>query len=331
MIGRLALALLVSTLAIATATAQSPPAPMAAPAEWERPEVIRIGAEPMHATFDGYETRALALRDDPARSRYHLSLDGQWRFRRSPTPETRPVGFERPDYDVGGWGSVAVPGILQAEGQGTPVFVGSGYPFPMNQPWIDHRLNEVGSYRRDGTVPAHFAGRRMLLTIGAAGAAYYLWVNGQRIGYSEDSKLPAEFDVTAAMRPGRNTVAIELYRYADGSYLEDQDFWRVNGIERSVTLYAAPPTHLRDIDVRAGLSNGYRDGTLALNVAVAGAASDVRVRASLLDGARVLLTREGGPDAARTVRLTGDIPAVRAWSAETPELYTLLVDRKSVV
>ncbi|WP_242118375.1 glycoside hydrolase family 2 TIM barrel-domain containing protein [Sphingomonas lacusdianchii] len=326
MIGRVALALLVSTLAIATATAQTPSAPTAAPAEWERPEVIRIGAEPMHATFDGYETRALALRDDPARSRYHLSLDGQWRFRRSPTPETRPVGFERPDYDVGGWGSVAVPGILQAEGQGTPVFVGSGYPFPMNQPWIDHRLNEVGSYRREVTVPSHFAGRRMLLTIGAAGAAYYLWVNGQRIGYSEDSKLPAEFDVTAAMRPGRNTVAIELYRYADGSYLEDQDFWRVNGIERSVTLYAAPPTHLRDIDVRAGLSNGYRDGTLALNVAVAGAASDVRVRASLLDGARVLLTREGGPDAARTVRLTGDIPAVRAWSAETTELYTLLVE-----
>ncbi|MEN2748906.1 glycoside hydrolase family 2 TIM barrel-domain containing protein [Sphingomonas sp. T9W2] len=326
MIGRVALAVLVSTLAIATATAQTPAAGTAVPAEWERPEVIRIGAEPMHATFDGYETRALALRDDPARSRYHLSLDGQWRFHRSPTPEARPVGFERPDYDVSGWGSVAVPGILQAEGQGTPVFVGSGYPFPMNQPWIDHRLNEVGSYRREVTVPAHFAGRRMLLTIGAAGAAYYLWVNGQRIGYSEDSKLPAEFDVTAAMRPGRNTVAIELYRYADGSYLEDQDFWRVNGIERSVTLYAAPPTHLRDIDVRAGLSNGYRDGTLALNVAVAGAANGMRVRASLLDGARVLLTREGGPDAARTVRLTGDIPAVRAWSAETPELYTLLVE-----
>ncbi|MGN7161501.1 glycoside hydrolase family 2 TIM barrel-domain containing protein [Sphingomonas sp. SAFR-052] len=325
MIGRVALALLVSTLAIATATAQTPAAPTAAPAEWERPEVIRIGAEPMHATFDGYETRALALRDDPARSRYHLSLDGQWRFRRSPTPETRPVGFERPDYDVNGWGTVAVPGILQAEGQGTPVFVGSGYPFPMDQPQIDHRLNEVGSYRREVMVPAQFAGRRMLLTIGAAGAAYYLWVNGQRIGYSEDSKLPAEFDVTAAMRPGRNTVAIELYRYADGSYLEDQDFWRVNGIERSVTLYAAPPTHLRDIDVRAGLSNGYRDGTLALDVAVAGTDA-VRVRASVLDGRRVLLSREGLPDAARNVRLTGDIPAVRAWSAETPELYTLLIE-----
>ncbi|WP_235519637.1 glycoside hydrolase family 2 TIM barrel-domain containing protein [Sphingomonas sp. Leaf22] len=321
MIGRVALAMLVSTLAVATATAQT-----AAPAEWERPEVIRIGAEPMHATFDGFETRALALRDDPVRSRYHLSLDGQWRFHRSATPETRPVGFERPDYDVAGWGTVAVPGILQAQGQGTPVFVGSGYPFPMDQPRIDHRLNEVGSYRREVTVPAHFTGRRMLLTIGAAGAAYYLWVNGQRIGYSEDSKLPAEFDVTAAMRPGRNTVAIELYRYADGSYLEDQDFWRVNGIERSVTLYAAPATHLRDIDVRAGLANGFRDGTLALNVAVAGANATVRVRASVLDGGRAVLTREGAPDAQRTVRLTGDLPAVRAWSAETPDLYTLLVE-----
>jgi beta-galactosidase len=321
MTGRVALGVLVSTLAIAQATAQTP-----APAEWERPEVIRVGAEPMHATFDGFETRRAALAADPRRSRYHLSLDGQWRFHHSPTPEARPMGFERPDYDVSGWGTIAVPGILQAEGQGTPVFVGAGYPFPMNQPWIDHKLNEVGSYRREVVMPAHFAGRRLLLTVGAAGAAYYLWVNGQRIGYSEDSKLPAEFDVTAAMHAGRNIVAIELYRYADGSYLEDQDFWRVNGIERSVTLYAAPATHMRDVDVRAGLANGYRDGTLALRVAVAGKAAATRVRATVLDRGRALLTQEGVPDARRDVRLQGTIPAVRAWSAETPELYTLLVE-----
>lgn len=223
MTGRVALAVLVSTLAIAQAMAQT-----ATPAEWERPEVIRVGAEPMHATFAGFESKAAALRDTPARSRYHLSLNGQWSFHHSPDPEARPVGFEKPDYDVSSWGKVAVPGILQAEGQGTPVFIGSGYPFPRNQPWIDHKLNEVGSYRREVVVPAHFAGRRLLLTVGAAGAAYYLFVNGERVGYSEDSKLPAEFDVTKAMHPGRNTVAIELYRYADGSYLEDQDFWRVS-------------------------------------------------------------------------------------------------------
>ncbi|PZQ63070.1 MAG: beta-galactosidase [Sphingomonas taxi] len=322
---RVALAALLSTLAIAQATAQGV-TPPPAPAEWERPEVIRVGAEPMHATFAGFENARAALRDDPARARYHLSLDGPWKFHHSANPEARPVGFERPGYDVSAWGSVAVPGILQAQGQGTPVFIGAGYPFPRNQPWIDHKLNEVGSYRRDVVVPAHFAGRRLLLTVGAAGAAYYLWVNGQRIGYSEDSKLPAEFDVTGAMRPGRNTVAIELYRYADGSYLEDQDFWRVNGIERSVTLYAAPLTHLRDIDVRAGLDNGYRDGALSLKVALGGAAAPVRVRATVLDRGHVLLKREGTPDAGRTVTLDGTIPAVRGWSAETPELYTLLVE-----
>jgi len=326
MTGRVALAVLVSTLAVAQATAQGASPPTPAPAEWERPEVIRTGVEPMHATFAGFESKAAALRDDPARSRYHLSLDGQWSFHHSPTPEARPIGFEKPDYDVSKWGKVAVPGILQAEGQGTPVFIGAGYPFPRNQPWIDHKLNEVGSYRREVVVPAQFAGRRLLLTVGAAGAAYYLFVNGERVGYSEDSKLPAEFDVTKAMHPGRNTVAIELYRYADGSYLEDQDFWRVNGIERSVTLYAAPATHLRDLDVRAGLANDYRDGTLALNVAVGGGAAAVRVRATVLDRGRVLLKREGAPDAERNVRLEGSIPAVRAWSAETPELYTLLVE-----
>ncbi|MDP1027946.1 glycoside hydrolase family 2 TIM barrel-domain containing protein [Sphingomonas sp. KR1UV-12] len=295
------------------------------PAEWEQPEVFRQGAEPMHATFRGFETRGLALADDVRKSRYHLSLDGDWKFHLSPTPEARPADFYKPGYDVSGWGTMKVPGILQAEGHGGPVFVGSGYPFPRNQPWIDHTLNEVGSYRRDFTVPAHFAGRRLLLTVGAAGAAYYLWVNGVRVGYSEDSKLPAEFDVTAAARPGRNTVAIELYRYADGSYLEDQDFWRVNGIERSVTLYAAPATRLRDLGVEAGLTNDYRDGRLALDVDVADTGPAGRVRATLLDGKRALLMQEAAVTGGKA-RIAGNLPGIRSWSAETPNLYTLLVE-----
>lgn len=278
----------------------------------------------MCATFDGFESRAAALSRDVRRSRYHLSLDGDWRFRLSPTPEARPTDFYQPGYDVSGWGTMRVPGILQAAGHGGPVFVGSGYPFPRNQPWIDHRLNEVGSYRRDFIVPARFAGRRLLLTVGAAGAAYYLWVNGVRVGYSEDSKLPAEFDVTAAARPGRNTVAIELYRYADGSYLEDQDFWRVNGIERSVTLYAAPATRIRDLSVEAGLANAYRDGRLTLNVDVAGPAA-TRVRATVLDGTRAIATRDTAVASGKAT-IAATLPAVRRWSAETPDLYTLLVE-----
>ena len=168
------------------------------PAEWEQPTVIRQGAEPMHATFDGFETRRGALSRDVAKSRYHVSLDGAWRFRLSPTPEVRPTGFQRPDYDVSGWGTMQVPGILQAAGHGGPVFVGSGYPFPRNQPWIDHKLNEVGSYRRDFVVPPHFAGRRLLLTVGAAGSAYYVWVNGARSAIRRTASCPPSSTSRAA-------------------------------------------------------------------------------------------------------------------------------------
>jgi hypothetical protein len=281
-----------SMAALAACLLASPALADAPAAEWEQPEIVRQGAEPMHTTFDGFESRAGALSRDVGRSRYHLSLDGDWKFQLSATPETRPADFFRPDFDLSGWGTMKVPGILQAEGHGRPVFVGSGYPFPRNQPKIEHSVNEVGSYRRDFTVPSHFAGRRLLLTIGAAGAAYYVWVNGQRVGYSEDSKLPAEFDVTAYAHAGSNTVAIELYRFADGSYLEDQDFWRVNGIERSVTLYSAPPTHIRDLVVDAGLENAYRDGRLSVKVDLGGKPAAMRVRMAVLDGKRQVLTRE---------------------------------------
>ena len=178
--------------------------------DWETPDINHIGAEPMHSSFAGFETRATALAGDVAKSRYHLSLDGMWKVHMSPNPEARPVGFQDPARDVSTWREVAVPGILQAQGLSRPVFVGSGYPFPRNAPFIEHRLNEVASYRRDFTVPAHFAGRRLLLTVGAAGAAYYLWVNGQKIGYSEESKLPTEFDISPAAQAGRNVIASEL-------------------------------------------------------------------------------------------------------------------------
>lgn len=293
-------------------------------AEWEQPEVVRLGAEPMHTTFTGFDTTSAALSRDARKSRYLLSLDGEWKFKLSAFPETRPAGFFRPDYDVSGWGTMQVPGILQAEGHGKPVFIGSGYPFPRNQPKIDHGLNEVGSYRRDFTVPANFAGRRMLLTIGAAGAAYYVWVNGQRVGYSEDSKLPSEFDVSAHVRPGRNTVAVELYRFADGSYLEDQDFWRVNGIERSVTLYAAPPTHTRDLVIDAGLEADYRTGTLKVAVDLGGRSAAMGVRTTLLDGKRRILVREASGQGALVT--SARLPNVRTWTAEAPNLYTLLVE-----
>ncbi|WP_241491107.1 glycoside hydrolase family 2 TIM barrel-domain containing protein [Sphingomonas sanguinis] len=332
---RLLICASLSALIVGTVSAQTVPqaTPTAAPAptrdeprpDWENPAVNHIGAEPMHSSFAGFETRAAALSGDVAKSRYHLSLDGTWKVHMSPNPEARPVGFEDPARDVSSWRDVKVPGILQAEGLSRAIFVGSGYPFPRNAPFIEHRLNEVASYRRDFVVPAHFAGRRLLLTVGAAGAAYYLWVNGQKIGYSEDSKLPTEFDISRAAKPGRNTVAIELYRHSDGSYLEDQDFWRVNGIERSITLYAAPQTHIRDLGIDAGLTHDYRDGTLSAAIDLAGAAEATTVRATLLDGKRTVLTRTATPTGT-TATITAEVPGVKTWSAEDPNLYTLLVE-----
>jgi beta-galactosidase len=321
---RLLLCAGLSALIAGSASAQTAPSPAPRP-DWENPAVNHVGAEPMHTSFAGFETRAAALAGDVAKSRYHLSLDGIWKVHMAPNPEARPVGFEDPTRDVSTWHDVQVPGILQAQGLSRPVFVGSGYPFPRNEPFIEHRLNEVASYRRDFTVPTQFAGRRLLLNIGAAGAAYYLWVNGQKIGYSEDSKLPTEFDISRAARPGRNTIAIELYRHSDGSYLEDQDFWRVNGIERSITLYAAPQTHIRDLEIEAGLTNGYRDGTLSAEVDLAGAAEAISVRATLLDGKSTVLTRTATPVGA-TATISAEVPSVRTWSAEDPNLYTLLVE-----
>jgi beta-galactosidase len=318
-----------TTLSAAIAVALALPAFAAdqARAEWEQPEVVAVNRLPMKATFFNFESVDKALAGDKAASSWFKSLDGDWSFAYSPNPEVRPKDFYKPSFDTGKWATVQVPGMMQAQGYGKPIFTNIKYPFPANEPFIPHELNEVGSYRRDIELPANWDGRDVFLHIGAAGAAYYVWVNGERVGYSEDSKLPAEFDVTRFVRPGRNTVAIEVYRWADGSYLEDQDFWRVSGIERSVYLYAEPKTRLRDFKVTASLDKpSYRDGRFELAAEVAGQPGAVEVRARVLDGTKPVLELKGTPGADRKAVLGGAVPGVKPWSAETPDLYTLVVE-----
>ncbi|MBB3219252.1 glycoside hydrolase family 2 TIM barrel-domain containing protein [Pseudoduganella umbonata] len=318
-----------STLSAAIAAALAFPAAAAdqPKAEWELPEVVAVNREPMKATFFNFESLEKALAGDKAASGRYRSLDGAWKFAYSPTPEARPKDFFKPSFDTGKWVTVQVPGMMQAQGYGKPIFTNIKYPFPANEPAISHELNEVGSYRRDVDVPADWNGQDVFLHIGAAGAAYYVWVNGERVGYSEDSKLPSEFDVTRFVHPGRNTVAIEVYRWADASYLEDQDFWRVSGIERSVYLYAEPKTRLRDFKVTASLDKpAYRDGRFELAAEVAGQPAAVVVRARVLDGTRTVLETNGLPGTDRKAMLGGTVPGVKPWSAETPNLYTLVVE-----
>ncbi|WP_084253253.1 glycoside hydrolase family 2 TIM barrel-domain containing protein [Sphingomonas pituitosa] len=297
----------------------------AARPDWENPAVFARGKLPARASGFPFESAARALEGRMEQSARYLPLDGLWKFALSPNADKLPTGFEQPGYDVSGWKDIRVPADWQAEGFDQARYNNITYPFPANRPLIPHATNPVGSYRRTIDLPADWKGSDVILHIGAAGSAYQVWVNGQRIGYSEDSKLPSEFDVTRALHPGRNTVAIQVFRWSDGSYLEDQDFWRVSGIERSVYLIAAPRARVADIRVRAGLANAYRDGALDLALTTSAAARGLTLRTTLRDGDRVVLARSTRVTG-EVVGLTATVPAVRAWTAETPDLYTLLVE-----
>jgi beta-galactosidase len=296
--------------------------------DWENPAVNAINKLDARSTGFPFEDRAKALGRDMAASSRFLSLNGLWKFHFSPSVEGRPKDFWRDDFDVSGWKEIPVPSMWQAHGYDQPRFNNITYPFPANRPLIPHESNPVGSYRRTFTIPAGWQGSDIILHVGAAGSAYYIWVNGKRVGYSEDSKLPSEFDISRFARAGENNIAIEIYRWSDGSYLEDQDFWRVSGIERGVWVMAAPKQRIRDFFARTTLDTAYRDGKLALDLEVTPGAA-ARARAVLLDGERTLLQRELRVPAGtkpRELGLTASVPGVRHWTAETPNLYTLVVE-----
>ena len=303
---------------------------------WENLEVLRVGTEPPHATLFPFESRKLALAGDRTASRRFRSLDGEWRFFWVRRPADRPLNFFRPGYDADDWDSIAVPSNWEIQGYGYPIYLDVEYPFPLDWPRIPHEYNPVGSYLRTFEVPADWREQQVVLHLGAVKSAVYVWLNGEYVGYSQGAKTPVEFDVTNQLVHGANTLALEVYRWSDGSYLEDQDFWRLSGIEREVFLYAAPLLHVRDLFARPDLGEGYRDGTLHVDVALRNggtAPGDRRLRATLLDdGANSRAVFEEVRDvtvdrgAETRFRFDAQITAPRRWTAETPALYTLLVE-----
>ena len=335
-IGKLLLGACVLGAVAATATAAAaadpllPIQPQISPdrPEWENPAVNGIDKLPARATGFPFENRTIAIARDMRASSRFLTLNGSWKFHFSPNVDGRPKDFWRDDFDVSSWNEIPVPAMWQAHGYDQPRFNNITYPHPANRPLIPHHSNPVGSYRRDFVVPANWQGSDIILHIGAAGAAYFIWVNGQRVGYAEDSKLPSEFDITRFVRPGGNNIAVEIYRWSDGSYLEDQDFWRVSGIERDVWIMAAPKLRIRDFFARTTLDRAYREGRLALELDIT-AGDAARVRTLLLDGERTLLHREtrvAPGSKQRAVSLIAAVPVIRHWTAETPNLYTLVIE-----
>lgn len=305
---------------------------------WLDPEVNEVNTMAPRAAFFAYETENLAKADQKARSERYLSLEGKWKFNFSKDHDKAPRDFYSLKYDDSQWTDFPVLGILELNGYGDAIYSNNGYPwrtqFRPEPPFVEERNNYTGSYRKMVTVPADWKGERIYLHVGSATSNLMVWVNGKFVGYSEDSKVSAEFDLTKYLTPGKeNLIAMQVMRWCDGSYLEDQDFWRFTGIAREVYLYARPQAHIADLFITPDLVNNYQDGTLEVKLNAVGAKGET-VMFSLKD-------KEGKEVAAQTAKVGGngevkvnfDIKNPLKWTAETPNLYTLyttLMDGKQV-
>ncbi len=303
--------------------------------DWENPQLIAIDRLPMHARGVPYADEATALKRDPGQSPWALSLDGPWRFHLAPNPATLPDDFFADGFDASAWDEITVPGNWTMQGYDRPIYCNVKMPIPNTPPHVPADDNPTGLYRRTFELPAAWAGRRIVLRFGGVDSAFYVWVNGQRVGFSKDSRLPAEFDITNVVRPGENTVVTEVIRWSDASFLEDQDMWRNAGMYRSVSVYALPQVHLADVYAKPTLDVSLRSGRLTVVARLGGAveqASGYRVEMQLFDaeGARVFEAYVGAAFSFAEhlpphVMLDRAIESPRLWSHETPNLYTLVV------
>ncbi len=295
--------------------------------DWENPAVLGINKLPYHAT--------LQLPSKWKECKEIVSLDGQWLFHWSPKPEERPADFYKVDYDVSGWDKITVPGNWQTQGYGTPIYTNIEYPFQRNRPsvtseppkdWTAYEnRNPVGQYVTYFDVSKDMLSKNLILHFGGVHSAMYLWVNGQKVGYSQNSMSPAEFDVTSYLREGKNKLAVEVYRWSDGSYLEDQDMWRLSGIFREVQLWVRPLVHIADYHVTAMPDKDYSRAEVKTTVSLcnAGKTSAKNLQTVLLLNGREVkggLKQLAAGDTT-TVQMTCLIDKPQLWSAETPHLY----------
>ena len=309
--------------------------------DWENPAVLGINKLPYHAT--------LQLPSKEKECKEIVSLDGQWLFHWSRNPEERPVDFYKEDFDVSQWGTITVPGNWQTQGYGTPIYININYPFVRNRPsvtseppkdWTAYEnRNPVGSYVTFFNVTKEMLSKNLILHFGGVHSAFYLWINGQKVGYSQNSMSPAEFDVTKYLRAGKNRLAVEVYRWSDGSYLEDQDMWRLSGIFRPVQLWVRPLVHISDYHVTAEPNSDYSKASVRARIQVCNTGNKTAKklkaiihigenhgdRHSVIRSQNSLLTEEPVPmilsGDTTTIELTCTIEKPLLWSAENPNLY----------
>ncbi len=302
-------------------------------ADWDNPGIFARNKEAPHCLIIPCLDADTAIKsmDDSSVSPFYMSLNGTWKFNWVRVPAQRPVDFYKEDFTVKYWNDIKVPGNWELQGFDVPIYTDEPYPFKPNPPKPPHDYNPVGSYRRDFVLPEAWDGRRVFIHFAGVRSAMYLWLNGREVGYSQGSRTPAEFDVTPYVKKGKNTVAVQVYRWCDGSYLENQDAWRMSGIERDVFLYSTPKVHIRDYFVHTDLDKSYKNGLFSIDVQIANQAAKPgkhTMHIELLDKhkQRVWAARESF--SSKKVHFEQLIRNPLKWSAEEPNLYTLLLTLK---
>ena len=316
----------------------------------ENEQIIEENKEDAHASFTSFSSEKAVLNGNKAEAKFVQSLNGVWDFKWVRSPKDRPTNFMKPGFVLENWDKIKVPANWEIEGFGIPIYVNHQYEFadykapisneikfidriyPANPGKVPHDYNPVGSYRREFNLDNSWTGKEVFLHIGAMKSGGFVWINGKYVGYSQGSKLPAEFDITKYLQKGKNTIALQIFRWTDGSYLECQDFWRISGIERSVYIYAQAKLRIKDFHVVSVLDKAYLDGKFDLTVDLHNHLSkkqNFTVVYKLLDNKKVIKqeahnTQVDG-NANTSVNFSADIKNVKHWNAEHPNLYTLLI------
>ena len=292
---------------------------------WQNVNINQQNREPRRANFFAFENLEKAQSFDKKKSANYLSMEGMWKFNFVKDHNKRPANFFALKYDDSQWKDFPVPSLFELNGYGDATYKNIGYAwatqFDPNPPYISELNNYTGSYRRTFELPKDWKGKDVYFHVGSATSNLTLWVNGKYVGYSEDSKVAAEFNISKYLKPGKNLIAMQVMRWCDGSYFEDQDFWRFTGIAREVYLYARPKLHAADIRLNAALENNYQDGVLNYKVSLKGGKTDVAITLCDKDGKQI----------AQATGAQGviKVPKVNAWTAETPYLYKAYITLKN--
>ena len=304
-------------------------ATMAQHDEWKNPEINAVNRAPMHTNYFAYSSSEEAAKADKENSSNFMTLNGIWKFNWVKNADARPTDFYRTDYNDKGWGQMKVPGVWEMNGYGDPIYVNVGYAwrsqYKNNPPYVPIENNHVGSYRKEIIIPAEWSGKEIFAHFGSVASNMYLWVNGKYVGYSEDSKLEAEFNLTKYLKPGKNLIAFQVFRWCDGTYLEDQDFFRYSGVGRNCYLYSRNKKYIQDIRVTPDLDSNYTNGTLNVALNLNGSGT---VELNLTDPAgKSVATAQVNGNGQKSVVM--DVSNPEKWTAETPNLYTLTATLKN--